>query len=95
MGKKLQLYLMTSYLYYVMSQSVIQDAEYDQLAQELLSGWEAFEHPHKHLVTPADLTAGTLYSLKEADYPKMVVGAALLLLQNKGLENGKINMGDA
>lgn len=78
--KALQLYLMTSYLYYHRNRSVIPDEQYDQLAKQLLLRWDTFEHQHKHLISKEDLQAGTLYHLREDQYPKMVVGAALILL---------------
>jgi hypothetical protein len=76
MGNKLHHYLMSSYLYYICNQSYLIDNEYDQLAKDLLMGWDAFEHPHKYLVTKEDLEAGTLYRLNESDYPNIVKSAA-------------------
>lgn len=78
-GQKFQLYLMTSYLYYSLNRSVISNDEYDDLCKELASGWRTGEHQHKHLVTLADLRAVTGYAIK---YPPMVIGGAMVLLQN-------------
>ena len=55
-------YLMCSYAYYKEDNPLISDQEFDDLA---------IDHPHKHLVTKADLEAGTYLG----EYPKMVVGA--------------------
>ena len=80
LGRVLQIYLMASYLYYHLSKSVMEDEQYDKLARILKNHWTEFEHQHKHLVTLSDLEAGTLYGLKASDYPGMVVGGALLML---------------
>lgn len=80
LGKILQMYLMCSYLYYIRNKSIISDETYDQMAKTLLKHWDRFEHQHKHLVSKEDLEAGTLYHLKDSDYPGMVVGGALLRL---------------
>lgn len=72
----LQAYLMTSYLYYSMNVSVILDDLYDLIAKTLLAHYDQFEHQHKHLVSKADLEAGTLYHLRGGDYPLMVQMAA-------------------
>jgi len=80
--KSLQKYLMASYLYYIRYQSVMPDAEYDQLAKDLLEGWNNFKHQHKHLVSKEDLKAGTLFALKDDDYPLMVKAAADLWLRS-------------
>lgn len=74
--KSLQKYLMASHLYYIRYQSVMPDFEYDQLAKDLLKGYDDFEHQHKHLVSKDDLRAGTLYAISEEQYPKMVRAAA-------------------
>lgn len=68
----LQAYLMASYLYYIRFTSVIEDTEYDKLAKRLLKDFDKVEHQHKYLVTEDDLRAGTLYSLKDSDYPTMI-----------------------
>jgi NAD-dependent DNA ligase len=91
-GKVLQMYLMCSYLYYIRNKSVIPDEQYDKMAKNLLKYWDTFEHQHKYLVTPDDLRAGTLYHLKHDDYPKVVIGGALLLLDKYESEQRKKGM---
>jgi len=76
-GAKLQLYLMTSFLYYQMNRSVITNDDYDRLCKELLAGWRTGKHQHKHLVTADDLRAVTGYAI---EYPRMVIGGAMTLL---------------
>lgn len=75
-------YLMASYLYYVHDVSLLTDALYDQLAKDMLAKWGDIKHQHKHLITPEDLKAGTLYRLKEEDYPNMTKNAAAHLVSS-------------
>ena len=75
--KKLQIYLMTSFLYYHMNRSVITNDEYDRLCVDLAAGWKTGKHQHKHLISLEDLEAVTGYAIK---YPSMVVGGAMMLL---------------
>jgi hypothetical protein len=72
-------FLMASYLYYHKNQSLFSDEYYDELSKELLSRWDQVEHRHKHLITKEHLIAGSLYNLKEDDYPKFCKSAALAL----------------
>ncbi len=83
--KLLQAYLMTSYLYYVLNVSVILDDLYDSIAKALLARYDEFDHQHKHLVSKADLEAGTLYHLRGNDYPQMIQMAADIWM-NSGAE---------
>lgn len=78
-GSLFQLYMMNSYLYYVLNRTVITDHDYDKLCKILLRGWRTAKHQHKHLVTMSDLSATTGFGIK---YPGMVMGAATLLLDN-------------
>ena len=89
----LQKFLMCSYMYYIKSKAVLPDEEYDQMAKLLLKEWDNFEHPHKYLVTKEDLEAGTLYGVKESDYPKIVIGGANLMLDvyEKSVQTGTTN----
>ena len=64
-------YLMCAYAYYEEGDSLITDAEFDELGKWLLKNYDSVEHMHKHLVTLDDLRAGTYLG----KYPKMVVGA--------------------
>lgn len=73
----LQLYLMSSYYYYCVYDSIIEDSEYDRLAKRLLKHYDKWQdHQHAYLVTKEDLKAGTLYTLKAEDYPTVVKVAA-------------------
>lgn len=74
-------WLMASYLYYHTDQVLITDGCFDELCRDLLARWDEIEHPHKHLIDRAALEAGTGYHLREADYPRMVIGAAATLVE--------------
>jgi NAD-dependent DNA ligase len=64
-------YLMCAYAYYVEDDALIEDAEFDQLAKDILEDYDNIEHPHKPLVTRADLHAGTYLG----EYPNIVKSA--------------------
>lgn len=84
----LQAFLMCSYLYYIRYQSVVGDEDYDGLSKLLRECWGGLEHPHKALVTLEDLAAGSLYKLREEDYPMIVKQAAEIWLRDS--EEGKV-----
>lgn len=75
-------YLMASYAYYCHDLSLVSDATYDEMAKEMLQLWDSLEHEHKSLITTADLEAGTLYRLKEDDYPLRVKGGLAWLVRH-------------
>lgn len=77
-GAKLQLYLMTSFLYYQMNRSVITDTEFDRLCDDLREGWDDNDHPHKRLIGVHDLEATTGFAIR---YPLRVRNAALYMLE--------------
>lgn len=81
--KALQRYLMASYAYYILSDNLMSDTEYDQLGRYLLDHYDQFEHQHKHLVTKGDLEAGTLFALKEEDYPRIVEGGVAYWIEDR------------
>jgi hypothetical protein len=69
-------YLGASYLYYIRDVSLLSDTMYDKLARTMLRSWESIQHPHKYLITQADLRAGTLYRLAAHEYPTITKSAA-------------------
>lgn len=71
---KFSIYMVTSYLYYQLDRSMIEDYEFDRLCQELDAGYDDFEHIHKKFVDRGQFTAGTGYAIGE--YPLMVQFAA-------------------
>lgn len=68
-------FLMASYAYYFEDQPILTDGFYDELSKWLVSKWDGLQHQHKPLISPDDLKAGSLYSLKKEDYPAVVLGA--------------------
>ena len=79
LGYKLQIYLVTSFLYYHLNRSMITDTDFDRLCKELAAGWRSLQHPHKHCVDRGSLVAGTGYDIK---YPTIVKGAAFSMLDH-------------
>lgn len=67
-------YLLTSYLYYQRDVSLLSDARYDLLCNQLHSTFDELTHMHKHLIDKDSLKAGTGFQISE--YPLMVIGAA-------------------
>lgn len=63
-------YLMASYAYYVESDPILTDHEFDELAKKLSENWDDISHFHKHLITKDDLNAGTYLG----EYPERVKG---------------------
>lgn len=77
-GVMVSWYLITSYLYYILDVSLIEDDFFDAMCKRMLHEWDtlALKHPHRHLISLESLQAGTGFNLAESDYPKMVQGAA-------------------
>tara|TARA_R110000824_G_scaffold83508_1_gene209090 strand:+ start:86 stop:397 length:312 start_codon:yes stop_codon:yes gene_type:complete len=79
-------YLMHSFIYYNMSDSIISDSEYDEICRELKDKWDSIEHYHKHLVDVEALGAGTGYQLK---YNKRIESASILLYNKHNEKENK------
>lgn len=79
----LQKFLVNSYAYYKLDESLVSDSEYDAMAKKLLEGWSKFEHKHKYLVDEDDLTSASLFSLHEGKYPSIVISCATMLVVEK------------
>jgi len=75
---KLQIYLVTSYLYYQLCRSMVTDHDFDRLCRELAEGWDDFDHQHKYCTDKESMVAGTGYACA---YPSMVIGAANHMLR--------------
>lgn len=78
-------YLITSYAYYHLDQSLVSDKVYDAICKLLLDEMDQFniEHPNMDLIDPAALRAGTAFHLKIEDYPSRVRSVA------EGMVSGK------
>ena len=81
-------YLMYSYAYYQENESLIEDAEYDQICQDLITNWDNITHWHKPLLDLESLKAGTGYDIK---YPNRVVGAAIALIKESQLKTTEMD----
>ena len=73
-------YLITSYAYYVIGESIITDLEFDDIVKRVKENWDLIEHPHKHLIKLSHLEANTGYDIK---FPKIVKHNAYLILRGK------------
>ena len=72
--------LMASYLYYHKNTSILSDPLFDWMCKTMALNWGTFEtHSHAHLITPIDLHAGSLYRLREQDYPTITKDTAEML----------------
>jgi hypothetical protein len=76
-------WLIASWSYYCRDVPLISDGLYDEMAKAMLDAWDDLEHPHKHLITRGDLEVGSLYALKDEDYPRIVKYAAANLARNE------------
>ena len=81
-------YLMYSYAYYQENESLIEDAEYDQICQDLITNWNDITHWHKPLLNLESLKAGTGYDIK---YPERVIYAALALIKEDKLHKSEMD----
>ena len=81
-------YLMFSYAYYKENESLVPDAEYDQICQDLITNWHDITHWHKPLLNLESLKAGTGYDIK---YPNRVVGAAIALIKENQLKTTEMD----
>jgi len=81
-------YLVHSYIYYQLDNSVISDGDYDSMAKYILEHWDDLEHPHKHLISKEALSAGTML-LRDDEYPTIVKDTARMV--KKGLIGKETN----
>lgn len=76
--------LILSYGYYIRHDSIVSDTTFDLMMKTLLDNFDEVDHVHKHLITKDDLSAGTMYTLRHDDYPKIVVGAWFQIISKDG-----------
>jgi hypothetical protein len=78
-------YLIHSYLYYILNESIISDTEYDTLCRHIDANWSTHQSVWKKYVSRADLKAGTGFTLfvtpdeegnTVPNYPKEIVEEA-------------------
>lgn len=69
--------LMASYLYYCKDESPpLLDHEFDWLCRYAKQNWSQIQHRHKNLIKRSWLDAGSLFKLREDEYPLLVKSAA-------------------
>lgn len=61
--------LMSSYAYYHLDSPILEDTTYDKLCKHLYDKWDEYSHPHKHLIDRDSLKQGSLFYIKEEQYP--------------------------
>ena len=74
LNRLVPIYLMSSYLYYELDDSVLSDTQFDYLCKKLYDNWDKVEHMHKPLIDKANLKAGSGYGIQ---YTNMIIGGAL------------------
>lgn len=84
---KYQRWLVASYAYYHLDESLMSDEEYDATAKLLLDNWDGFRHTHKRIIKKADLEAGSAYALPKVRYPLIVRLAAVRQVERTKHEN--------
>lgn len=84
--------LMCSYIYYVKNDSLITDQEFDSLISMLKENWDRIEHRHFYLIDKESLENGSLFQLKEDQYPQITRHAALRHL--KAMKKFKRNISE-
>ena len=70
------------YLYYQKAESLLSDPYFDDLAEQMRARWETIRHPHKYLIHPDDLAAGTGFMISEEQYPSITKSAAERLMRS-------------
>ena len=78
-------WLMASYAYYELNQSLLQDETFDWLGRYIKDNWEGIEHPNKRLIKQAATFSG--YYVKR--YPTRVKAATWQLIDELENQNGR------
>lgn len=71
-------YLVNSYIYYRLSESVIDDGTFDLLCKEINDNWEEIDSPFKYLVGPHPVKG---FDGLEENYPPLIRDKAKERLQ--------------
>jgi len=64
--------LMASYQYYIRNDGILSDVIFDSLCSETKRDWDSLVHPYKKLIDLDNLSTGSLFNLKEEDYPEII-----------------------
>ena len=76
-------FMIGSYAYYELNVNVMSDYDFDYLVLRLREEWDAIDHPHKKLITPTNLEAGSGYDIR---FPLIVKGATMDFLEKSGIK---------
>lgn len=74
-------YLIHSYIYYVLSDNVISDSEFDMLCASINADWDNIESPHKDLVYEGGADLRGMDGLRD-NFPEDIQRAAKERLQD-------------
>ncbi len=80
-NRLISFYLTSSYAYYELNETFMEDSAYDLICQRLKAEWHSINHPHKHFVDKTGLDATTGFALKFHKLPLIVRGATFRLLE--------------
>ena len=76
-------YLVHSYLYYILYDSVISDCVFDALCRDMLNNFDSLESPYMHLIEEDALRAGTGYQIPASEYPDEIKALAQRMLDGE------------
>lgn len=76
-------YLMSCYLYYECSASIMEDTEFDHFSKWIFEHWDEIEHPDKHLIDKDGLLGGGSH----IKHTNQIKGAALHWYEKEGSGN--------
>jgi hypothetical protein len=85
-NQMVSVYLMSSYLYYVLDDPLMFDSEYDFVCKKLLASYDQITHIHKHLIDKDLLRAGSGFDIK---YTNMIISASKLWIKEADQRRGR------
>lgn len=76
----LRLVLVSSYAYYHLDANLMPDETFDQMMGYLRRNFDRTTHEHRRLIRPGMFSTGSLFTLGEAEYPRIVASCACRLV---------------
>lgn len=73
-------FLLASYAYYELDESLMLDTEFDSMCLFMLQNWDQITHMHKHLITKPMLECGSGFDIRK--YPSMVKSSCMKLVKD-------------
>jgi hypothetical protein len=77
------IYLMCSYAYYILNESLVSDDVYDACCKRLLNEWGNITHKHRIIIDKESLPSTTGFTYHVEDYPLIVRLAVEYQLKNR------------